>query len=50
MAVVDSRGELHGWHEHQRFTGASLVKAMLLVAYLRSEPEADAALDAAATR
>lgn len=48
VAVVDSHGELHGWHEHERFTGASLVKAMLLVAYLRKEPH-PAGLDAAAT-
>ncbi len=48
VAVVDSRGELHGWHEHLPFTGASLVKAMLLVAYLRKEPH-PAGLDAAAT-
>ena len=49
VAVVDSRGALHGWHEHARFTGASLVKAMLLVAYLRKYPHA-AALDATATK
>ena len=49
VAVVDSRGELHGWSEHVRFTGASLVKAMLLVAYLRKYPHA-AALDGTATR
>ena len=49
VAVVDSRGELHGWHEHVRFTGASLVKAMLLVAYLRKYPHA-AGLDVTATK
>jgi hypothetical protein len=48
VAVVDSRGALHGWHEHVRFTSASLAKAMLLVAYLRSHPHA-AALDGTAT-
>ena len=49
VAVVDSRGHLEGVREHARFTGASLVKAMLLVAYLRSHPKADAALDPVAT-
>jgi len=49
VAVVDSRGGLHGWHEHVRFTGASLVKAMLLVAYLRKFPHA-AGLDVTATK
>jgi hypothetical protein len=36
LAVIDSRGHLHGYHEHLRFASASLVKAMLLVQYLRS--------------
>ena len=49
VAVVDSRGHLEGVREHTRFRGASLVKAMLLVAYLRSHPTADAALDPVAT-
>jgi hypothetical protein len=35
MAVIDSEGRLSGWHEHWRFVSASVVKAMLLVAYLR---------------
>ncbi len=35
LAVVDSEGRLTGWHEHWRFVSASVVKAMLLVAYLR---------------
>jgi hypothetical protein len=50
VAVVDSRGHLEGLNEHATFEGASLVKAMLLVAYLRSRPAPDTALDAVATK
>jgi hypothetical protein len=35
FAVVDSEGRLSGVHVHWTFTTASVVKAMLLVAYLR---------------
>jgi hypothetical protein len=34
--VVDSRGTLHGYDAGEQFVTASVVKAMLLVAYLRS--------------
>jgi len=39
FAVIDSEGHLHGWHADQQFVTASVVKAMMLVAYLRSHPE-----------
>jgi hypothetical protein len=35
FAVIDSEGRMSGLHEHWRFVSASVVKAMLLVAYLR---------------
>jgi hypothetical protein len=35
LAVIDSEGRMSGWHEHWRFVSASVIKAMLLVAYLR---------------
>ncbi|MBV9466912.1 MAG: hypothetical protein JO206_09900 [Solirubrobacterales bacterium] len=35
LAVVDSQGRLSGVHEHWTFITGSVVKAMLLVAYLR---------------
>ncbi len=35
VAVVDSRGTLHGYRATRRFYSASMVKAMLLVSYLR---------------
>jgi hypothetical protein len=35
FAVVDSEGRISGVHEHWTFVSASVVKAMLLVAYLR---------------
>jgi hypothetical protein len=35
FAVIDSEGRMSGVHEHWTFVSASVVKAMLLVAYLR---------------
>ncbi len=35
FAVIDSEGRLSGVHVHRTFVSASVVKAMLLVAYLR---------------
>jgi hypothetical protein len=35
FAVLDSEGRMSGLHEHWTFVSASVVKAMLLVAYLR---------------
>jgi hypothetical protein len=36
VAVVDTSGALRGWHQDQRFVTASVIKAMLLVEYLRT--------------
>ncbi|HTZ87425.1 MAG TPA: hypothetical protein VMB05_12230, partial [Solirubrobacteraceae bacterium] len=35
FAVIDDEGRLHGFEIHSRFHSASVVKSMLLVAYLR---------------
>ena len=36
VAVVDTAGVLHGWHQNDQFVTASVIKAMLLVEYLRT--------------
>ena len=36
VAVVDSNGVLHGWDQNRQFVTASVIKAMLLVEYLRT--------------
>jgi hypothetical protein len=47
FAVVDDRGRLAGYHVHNRFHSASVVKSMLLVAYLRHLAAEHRGLDAA---
>jgi beta-lactamase class A len=36
VAVVDTAGVLHGWNQNRQFVTASVIKAMLLVEYLRT--------------
>jgi hypothetical protein len=36
VAVVDTAGVLHGWHQNTHFVTASVIKAMLLVEFLRT--------------
>lgn len=48
FAVVDSQGRMRGRHLHRTFVCASVVKAMLLVAYLRQVAEDHGHLDEAA--
>ena len=45
FAVMTSEGRLYGSHVHRRFVSASVVKAMLLVAYLRKLDHAHRDLD-----
>jgi hypothetical protein len=45
FAVVDSEGRLSGRHIHRTFVSASVIKAMLLVAYLRKLDAAHKGLD-----
>ncbi len=50
FAVIDSEGELSGVRTDERFVTASVVKAMLLVQYLRKVDRADRDLTAAERR
>jgi beta-lactamase class A len=50
VAVVDSHGRSYGYHEDRRFITASVVKAMLLVAYLRRHSTVSPAMHATLTR
>ena len=47
FAVLDSEGRISGEHLHRTFVSASVVKAMLLVAYLSKLAAARRGLDAA---
>jgi hypothetical protein len=49
VAVVDSHGRLFGYREDRRFITASLVKPMLLVAYLRRHATVSPAMRATLT-
>ncbi len=49
LAVVDSNGVLHGSNLDRRFTSASVVKAMLLVQYLRTHATITASMRATLT-
>ena len=44
VAVVDSRGRLYGYHADEGFMSASVVKVMLLVAYLRGHDTVSAGM------
>ncbi len=48
FATIDSDGRMHGVHLHRTFVSASVVKAMLLVAYLRMLAAGGGQLDSGA--
>jgi hypothetical protein len=50
VAVVDSRGRTYGYHSTRPFITASVVKAMLLVAYLRRHSTVDSGMRATLAR
>ena len=50
VAVVDSRGRTYGYHSARPFITASVVKSMLLVAYLRRHSSVDSGMRATLTR
>jgi hypothetical protein len=50
VGVVDPHGRAYGYHASRRFITASVVKAMLLVAYLRRHDSVDPAMRAALRR
>ena len=50
MAVIDSRGHLHGWNDTRLFISASVPKAMLMVAYLRTHPTITASMQDVITK
>jgi hypothetical protein len=50
VAVIDSRGHLYGYHPWRRFTTASVVKAMILVTYLRQHRTVSPAMRSVLTR
>lgn len=50
VAVVDSRGRTYGYHCARPFITASVVKSMLLVAYLRRHSSVDGGMRATLTR
>ena len=50
VAVVDSRGNLYGYNKWRPFVTASVVKAMLLVTYLRQHPTVSDSMRATLTR
>jgi hypothetical protein len=50
MAVIDSSGHLHGWNDTRPFISASVPKAMMMVAYLRSHATITASMQGVITK